>query len=189
MNYFEQLATYLVETGIVTFFVPFLISFAFFFALFEKLRLSDKKSINAILSFSVSLLIFVFPLVSGINIAVALSYFFAQAFAFLVVLVFGLLAASLFYPDFQERLKQFFTSRGIMVAMIALAIALFVVSGLLNLLFYSFSPYYSSVYGPAAENTQYSTTGPSADETRNVGVLAALLIIFVVIIVISGRLR
>ncbi|MEM0480740.1 MAG: hypothetical protein QXQ14_00935 [Candidatus Aenigmatarchaeota archaeon] len=173
MSYFEEVANFLIQSGTISFLVPFLISFAFFYALFEKIKISEKKSISTILAFSISLLIFTFPLISGIDLGVALSYYFAQAFGFLIVLVFGLLVASLFYPDFSEKLKQFFVTRGVLVAMIALALTLFVTSGILNLLFFSFSP--------QTENT--------LSEAVNVGILAALLIIFAVLIAISSRIR
>lgn len=176
MNYFEELAKILIQSGTITFFVPFLLSFSFFFALFEKIKLSDKKSLNAILAFSISLLILTFPLISGVDIGAALSYYFAQAFGFLIVIIFGFLISSLFYPDFSEKLKNFFTTRGVLASMIALAITLFVTSGLLNLLFLSFN---LGQYGAS----------PTITDATNVAILTALLLIFVIILTISGRLR
>lgn len=173
MNYFASAASWLIESGVINFLVPFLLSFTFFFVLFERIKLSTSKILNAVMSFSIALLIFIFPLVSGIDISIALSYFLAQAFSFIFVFVVGMLIASLFYPDFPQKLSYFFRTRSVLFGMIGLVIALFVTSGLLTLIFQSYS---------APTQKTYDREG------FGVAIIVALLLIFAVLLLISSRI-
>jgi uncharacterized membrane protein YjfL (UPF0719 family) len=179
MNYFEEAANFLIESGFINFLIPSILSFAFFYILFEKLKLITNKTLNALISFSISLLIFIYPLISGMNIALALSYFFAQSFSFILVIVIGLLLASLFYPDLPQKLSIFFRTRGILVGMISLGVVFFLLSGLISVLFPAF--FTSSQY----QRTQITVT----DELTKFGVLIGLLAVFGVIIIAAGRMR
>jgi len=172
MNYFENLASWLIESGFITFLVPALISFTFFYILFERIKLAN-KFLNALLAFSICLLIFVFPLISGMNIAIAMSYFLAQSFSFIFVFAIGMLIASLFYPDFPQKLARFFRTRGILAAVLGLVIVLFLSSGFLSILFQSYS-------APSA---------PLAGEKGRLTILIALLVIFSILLLLSARIR
>ena len=179
MNYFEEVANFLIESGFINFLIPLILSFAFFYILFEKLKLTTNKTLNALISFSISLLIFIYPLISGMNIALALSYFFAQSFSFILVIVIGLLLASLFYPDLPQKLSIFFRTRGILAGMISLGVAFFLLSGLISVLFPISST--SSQY----QRTQTTVT----DELTKFVVLIGLLAVFGVIMIVAGRMR
>jgi hypothetical protein len=179
MNYFEEAANFLIESGFINFLVPSILSFLFFFVLFEKLKLTMNKFLNALISFSISLLVFIYPLISGMDIALALSYFFAQSFSFILVLVTGLLLASLFYPDLPQKLSIFFRTRGALAGMISLSVTFLLLSGLISVLFPISST--SSQY----RQTQTIVT----DELTKFGVLIGLLTVLGVIMIVAGRMR
>jgi len=179
MNYFADVARFLIESGFIIFLVPSILSFVFFYVLFEKLKLTTNKFLNALLSFSISLLVFIYPLVSGMNIALALSYFFAQSFSFILVLVIGFLLASLFYPDLPQKLSIFFRTRGILAGMIALSVVFFLLSGLISVLIPTSSTY--------SQYHQIQTT--ATDDLPKLGILIALLTVFGVIMIAAGRMR
>jgi len=178
MNYFEEAANFLIESGFINFLVPSILSFVFFYVLFEKLKLTTNKFLNALVSFSISLLVFIYPLISGMNIALALSYFFAQSFSFILVLVVGFLLASLFYPDLPKKLSIFFRTRGILAGMISLGVVFFLLSGLISVLFPT-----------SSTSSQYQQTQTVTDELTKFGVLIGLLAVFGVIMIAASRMR
>jgi hypothetical protein len=147
--------------------LTFILALALIYALLKQRKfLGDNPIINAIVSFSIAFFIFAFPILTGISLTVPLTTFFSQAFAVLLLFFIGFLIASLFYPNLGELLQNFFRSRNAFYVMIALSIALFIISGLVGVMYLP----YSQAKGPSA---------PS-----NVLLLIAGLIILVVVLLI-----
>jgi len=151
----------------------FLLALALIYALLKQRKVfGDNPIINGIVAFSIAFFIFAYPVISGISLVVPITTFFSQAFVFILLFFIGLLIASFFYPDFSTTLSQFFRSRNVLFAMIALSLALFATSGLVGII-------YSATFGPP---------GKPAAPPQNV-LLIAGLIIATVVLLIAGSIR
>lgn len=150
----------------------FVLSMTVLYAILRnKKLLGDNPLINAIVAFSVAFFVFAFPIISGINLVAPLSSFITQAFVMGIVFFLGILLASIFYPNILGFLEKAFQSRNILFGMIALALALFVTSGLISVIF--FSPQ----TGPQAQ--------PSNRGTDISLLVAGLIIVFVILLIAS----
>jgi len=171
MNYFELVAKKMAEVGMFTYLFPFILLFAFFYAILKKSKVfGDSTIVNGSISFVVSMIIaFYYPIVTGFSIASSLSVFLMQVSVFILIFSLALIAASLFYPNLQEWLPTVFKSRNMLAIMIALGITFFVTSGLIGIF----------THGPPSK-----TPGPPTD----VVYFSAVVIIFVVILILASSL-
>jgi len=157
---FRPIAEKLIDLGILGFLLPWMITAAIFYALLKKSNLFDSMLINAILSLSVSFFLWGF-LVGGtaVDIGAPLASFMAQGSILIIIIIFGLIASSSFYPDLNKTLEETFKTRSAMYIMIAVFCLLFFTSGLYR------------VFIP--ENT---FTGPRSDVYTLIVILAVLII-------------
>ena len=173
-----QLFKYLYSIGFFSYFLIFLLAFTIIFAFLRRSKIIDNIIANAIVSFSIAFLVSFYPLIAGIDISVYLSVFFTQAFIFILLFLISFITASLFYPDFIERLKTFFVTRGVLMGSIVLFVALLVTSGTLSILFTS---------APTVKPTEVLVTQPQPKVPKEVTTLMVLitsLIVFAAIIVL-----
>jgi len=177
-NYFEIFASKLDELGVFTYLLPFILISAMTYALKSKI-LSDSPFINGVVSLSMTfMVVFGFPIATGFSIAPPLSTFFMQVSVFMLVFIIGTMIASIFYPNMSEWLPTVFKSRGMLMNLLGVSIALFVTSGLVGV--------FTTGLGAGGGET------PSAP--RDVILIASGLVIFIVVILIatqvaSGRAR
>ncbi|MEM1804724.1 MAG: hypothetical protein QXI77_01870, partial [Nanopusillaceae archaeon] len=81
MNTLEEIIrNTLIDTGIITFIVPSLLFMTLVYVFLTRSKIVESKTIAGIISFSVFLLVLIFPIISGINISIFLSTFFVQMF-------------------------------------------------------------------------------------------------------------
>ncbi|MCD6483295.1 MAG: hypothetical protein J7K83_03455 [Candidatus Aenigmarchaeota archaeon] len=182
MNVFENVAQQLAEAGFFTYFLPFIIFTAFAYALLKRSKVfGDSVVLNGVLAFSLGLLVFGSPFLLGIDLSRALSLFFVQAFSFLLVFFIGILISALFYPDLLKVLEETMKRRTTMYAMIALGLALFIISGLFSI---TYEPGNQSVSTENGGGSGYISEQKS--NLRGLYILTTVLIIFIVIILIAG---
>lgn len=108
--------------------------FTIFYALLRKSKvLGESPAMNGAVSFVAAFLVTWFS-VSIMPLTQPLSIFFAQGTTILLFMIFGFIAASLFYPDLPKMLTERFTRRGTLIVMIILGITLLITSGLISTL-------------------------------------------------------
>jgi len=160
VNPFQLIADRLADLGIFSFFLPWLITAAVFWGLLKKSGIFG-STINAILSLSVSFFLWGYLISAyAVDIGTPLSIFITQGTVFILVFLFGLVAASMFYPKFGEVLTGVF--KGKLMIWIFMAIffgVLFFTSGLHRVL----------IWGP-------ETTGVESDVGTMVIILIALIV-------------
>ncbi|MEM5830983.1 MAG: hypothetical protein QXO40_02155 [Candidatus Aenigmatarchaeota archaeon] len=181
MNTLEEIIrNTLIDTGIITFIVPSLLFMTLIYVFLTRSKIVESKSIAGIISFFVFLLVLIFPIISGINISIFLSTFFVQMFFLTLIFLIGLVTSSIFYSDFSKALERFQRSRSMIVAMIVLAMLIFVTSGMLSFLI-------STLGGPSIDYGKFEGKTAPTESTFTIALLV-LLVIFAVIIVAAGRL-
>jgi len=170
-NPFELVVRQLLSLGFYDFLFPFIITATIVFGLLKKSKiLSESWVINGVVSLSIAFMIFGFPVIVGVSLASPFSTYFTQITVFVLVFVMGLLLASFFYPDLTGMLLKQVTRRSSMYVMIAIAIAFFITSGMVNIFF------------PPAKAT---TPGTPAGTPTDVILIAAAVVIFIVLIIIA----
>ncbi len=132
---FRPIAEKLVDLGFIGFFIPWMITAAVFWGLLRRSKLFDSMIINAVLALAASFFLWAYLVGStAIEIGAPLATFMAQASVLILVMVFGLVAAGMFYPDLNKTLGETFKTRSAMYIMIALFFGLFFTSGLYKIL-------------------------------------------------------
>lgn len=163
------------QLGFYNFVFPFMITAALFYALFRKSKLLGESAvINAVVSLSIAFLILGYPVLAGISLGTQLATFFTQATVWILILVVGVVLASVFYPDISKMLLEQFTKRTTLYEMIAIAVALFVTSGLVIVF----------TQGLTARPEPGAPPGPPTD----VILIASALIIFLVLLLIAASI-
>ncbi|TAL48505.1 hypothetical protein EPN87_00430 [archaeon] len=182
-NYFEIFAQNFSDLGGFSYAMPFLLITTILFAMFRKSKiLGDSWIINGIISLSISfMVIFGFPISTGFSIATPLSMFFMQISVFILVFMVGTMMASIFYPNMQEWLPTVFKSRNWLMIGLAIGVAFFVTSGLVGV--------FTTGFNTLGVDQQGNPAAP-----RDVTLIAAGIVIFIVIILIassvgSGRVK
>jgi len=109
---FHLIIERMTELGVINFFIPWIITTTVFWALLNKSKIFESSFVNAILSVSIAFLFWGY-LVSSIAVEIGthLSIFIAQGFVIIIVFLFGLLGASMFYPKFGESLNEMFKKK------------------------------------------------------------------------------
>lgn len=172
-NIFEPIVKRMYELGIINAFLLFLFSAIFFAILNKSKALGESVVINAIVSFIASFLIFIAPILMGINLVKPASLFFVQSASVILFLLMGVLLASFFYPDLPKMLARQFVRRTTFFAMLGLGIALFVTSGLISTFWLG---------------TDTSQTQGNTGVVPDVVIIAAGLIIFVVVLMVASAI-
>jgi uncharacterized membrane protein YidH (DUF202 family) len=150
--------------------IIFVFIFAIFYAMSRKSKLLGESPImNGVASFLVAFMVTWFS-VSVMSLTAPLSAFFAQGTALMMFVIFGILAASLFYPDLPKVLGEFKT-RSILWIMIIFGILLFVTSGLISVF-----------WTQASQPPKPGEVRPSTD----VIVISAVILIFVVVLTVAA---
>jgi hypothetical protein len=164
---FQLIIQRMAELGVINFFIPWIITTTIFWALLNKSKIFESPLVNAILAISVAFLVWSY-LISPVAIGLGkyLSIFITQGLVIVIVFLFGLLAASMFYPKFGEFLTATFKSRTVVWVFIAIfAGGLFFTSGLYKLLIPGFP-----------------TTGKEADVTTLIVMLVVLIVGMLVLV-------
>lgn len=170
---FSQIVMNLVSMGFLNFLI-FLLVLAVMFSILRKSKiLGESPIVDGIVSFAIAFMVFAYPIITGISLSTPMATFFTQAFVILLIFLFGFLVASPFYPNLSQWLPKVFTSRNALWSMIALALALFVTSGLVSVI-------YSGSMG---------SEGSRQTASRDVLVIVAGLVILVVVLLISTSAR
>jgi uncharacterized membrane protein len=149
----------------------FVFVFTIFYAIFRKSKvLGESPAMNGAVSFVIAFLVTWFS-VSIMPLTTALSTFFTQGTALLLFVIFGIIAASLFYPDLPKMMAEQFKSRTALWIMIILGIFLFVTSGIISVF-----------WAQATQPPKPGETRPATD----VIVVSAAIIIFVIVLTVAA---
>ena len=136
VNPFYIVSQKLAELGIFSFFLPWIITAAVFWGLLKRSKIFESELVNAILSISISFLIWgylVLPIAT--QIWSYLATFIMQGLVVIIVFLVALLGASLFYPKFGEFLAESFKNRTMIWVFLAIFFGgLFFTSGLYQVL-------------------------------------------------------
>ena len=162
LNPFQLIVRRMIELGVINFFIPWIITTTIFWALLSKSKMFESNVVNAILAISVGFLVWGY-LISPIAISLgnSLAAFITQGLVIIIVFMFGLLGASMFYPKFGEVLTSTFKSRSIIWIFIGIFFGgLFFTSGLYRVLINGFP----------------SSSGKASDVTTLIVILVALII-------------
>lgn len=117
----------------------FVFIFTIFYAIIRKSKvLGESPVMNGAVSFVVAFLVMWFS-VTVMPLSQPLSAFFAQGTTLLLFIIFGIIAASLFYPDLPKVMGEQFKSKSTLWVMIILGVVLFVTSGLLSVFWAQFA--------------------------------------------------
>jgi hypothetical protein len=154
--------------------IIFFLSSAIFYALLRKTRiLGDSEMINGTVAVLTAFMIgFWFPIFTGTTLVTSMSAFFAQATTVLIFIIVGFLMAGIFYPDLAGMLAEQFKHRTTLYVMLALAIMLFITSGLVSSL-------WSAVVTPRKP-------GEPAGASPDIYLIGAALILFIVVLLVGA---
>ncbi len=180
-SFFELVVQKMSELGFYNFFFPFVLSSVLFYALLRKSKLfgegREGEILNGIISLVVAFLIFGYPVLVGFTFGSQLSTFFTQLTIMGLLFVLALAFASMFHPDFPKFLTEQFVRRTQIYIFIALAVGLFVTSGLVGVFTQGLT-----------EKSPEEGGSPSAP--RDVILILAGIIIFIIVIIIAaGTMR
>ena len=147
---------------------------AIFYAILRKMKvLGDSALIHGIIALSIGFFIFGYPVLVGArSLTRYLSLFFVQASSILLVFLLAFLLASFFYPNLISWLPTVFQRRTTLWALIGLAFALFITSGLISVLWNAL--------------TTTSSTGTEKTPPRDILIFIAGIVIFVVMLMIAA---
>jgi len=170
VNPFQLITERLMDLGMFSFFIPWVITAAVMWGLLKRSKMFD-PSINAILSIAVSFFVWGYLASTAFEIGEPLAAFITQGFVLMLVFVFGLVGASMFYPEFSKTLTESFKSSSMVWIFLGLFVGvLFFTSGLYKVL-------YTGPWG----------TGVQADVQAMIIMLAALIVgIFILVGVQRG---
>jgi len=167
---FEPVATKMIELGLLDIFI-FIIVVAVFYAFLKKSKiLGGTPVIDGVVAISIGFLVFLYRWITGFVLVTPFSMLFTQATAILMLFIFGILAASMFYPDMTKWLVEAFAkSRSMMTIMIVIGLALVISSGLIAV-FWTYPPADPGAVSPPTD----------------IILIAVAVILFVVIIIIAS---
>lgn len=167
-NPFQLIAKNLQELGIIGFFLPWIITAAIFWGLLKKSKIFESSIVNAIISLGASFFVMSYIFTSStFDFGTALSVFITQATVIIIVFLFSLIGASMFYPKFDEVLAEKFKGTMVWVFIGLFMGALFFTSGLYMVL------------------NSFPTTGVQGDVTTMIIILVALIIGMLILVGVS----
>lgn len=151
----------------------FMLVTAIFYGLLRKSKiLGESPVVIGTVSLSIGLLLIAFRFVTGMNILTPLATMFAQWTSVLLIFLFGFIGASLFYPDMLSWLPKAFHSRGMLVILIVIGLAIMITSGLVTTFL--------------ATSSQPTPPGTIPIPTDTIIIIAGVIIFMVLIIVASS---
>lgn len=172
---FEVVIEKLVSLGFYDFFFPFMITSVIIYALLRKSKvIGESNVLNAVVALSIGLLVFGFPVLTGVTFGTQLSTFFVQSTVWILILVAAVIIAGVFYPDIWRVAGEQFKSRNFLFYSLAIAVGIFVTSGLLTV--------FTSIGNPAITGEEPEVPGPPSD----IVIIIAALIIFMILIIIAA---
>lgn len=179
-NPFEIAILKMSELGVFQFVLPFMLSSAIFYGLIRKSQIfgppEKNVAVNAVVALVASFMVWAAPIIAGINMTQQLVAFFTQGMSATLVILVGLLIASMFFPpNISEQLSKAFGEKGRVWGIIIVA-AILVGGGVL------FSSGLITVFFP--EGVQIAL---SSDIFITVAILLLLVITVLVIIVPGGK--
>ena len=170
---FEIAIEKLIEVGFYDFFLPFILASIVIFALLRKSKiLGESVAVNGLVAISIGLLLMGFPVLVGITFTTQFATFFAQAMAWIFLLITAAIIASVFYPDLNKILGGI-ESKSFMFVMLAVAIAIFVTSGLVGV--------FTLPGNEAATGIEPDIPAPPTD----IVIILAAIIIFMVLMILA----
>jgi hypothetical protein len=170
---FEPIITRFISLGFLNALLLFFFS-AIIYALLQKSKIfGENVFLNGFIAFIASFLVFIFPFVTGLSLIPNIAVFFTQTVVIVLFLVISFLMAALFYPDMPRFLAEHFTHRSVLSTMIALGLALFILSGLVTTLLATFT-------APKLQGAGGTSGSP------DVLIIGAGLILFVVILIVAA---
>ena len=133
-NPFQMITERLVELGVYDYLFPMIIFWAVFFALLRKTKIfGDSVVIYVTLSLVLSFFIWAYAAtLPTMAIGGPMSRFIVQFLIIILTISFGLIGASIAYPDFSETLKRAFgeSNAFLWIILVSIIIILFATSGL-----------------------------------------------------------
>lgn len=136
VNPFQLIAERLAEYGFYNFFLPWIITTAVFWGLFKKSGILGSDVVNGVLALAVSFFIWGYLISpAAVEITTPLSTFFTQMSIIVLVFLFGIVGASMLYPDFGGALKESIRGGGWLWVSIVIAVLLVFMSGLGGVIF------------------------------------------------------
>jgi predicted neutral ceramidase superfamily lipid hydrolase len=168
---FKETITKMIDLGIFNIFL-FCLALAIFYAIIRKSKIfGENIAVNGVIAAMAAFFIFAFPSIFGADLITPMSKFFTQGLTMILFIIFGFIAASLFYPNLPGMLAKQFERRSTLYIMIALGITLFVTSGLIAAFTTSPPP-------------KPGTVGPPTD----IILVAAGVIIFIVVLIVASSI-
>lgn len=179
-NPFDTAILKMHELGVFQFVMPFMLSSAIFYGLIRKSQIfgppEKNVAVNAVVALVASFMVWAAPIIAGIDITTQLVSFFTQGMTATLVILVGLMIASMFFPpNLSEQLSKAFGEKGRVWGIIIVA-ALLVGGGVL------FSSGLISVFFPEGVRIALSS-----DIFITVAILLLLVITVLVIIVPGGK--
>lgn len=171
-NPFQIVVERLVDLGIFSFFLPWLVTAAVLWGLLKRSKIFDPL-VNGVLAIAFSFFLWGYLATSfAVELGTPLAVFITQGFVLILVFVFGLVGASMFYPKFPETLAGVFKSGSVVWLFLGLFVGvLFFTSGLYKVLFWGPQP-----------------SGIQADVQAMIMILAALIVgILILVFVQKGK--
>lgn len=112
-NIFQIAVERLVDVGFYNFLLPFILFTTVLYAVLRKTQiLGESPVIHGIVSVAVGLFVFGIPVILGTSITSGLTAFLTQGVIVILVLLFGFLISSFFYPNIAEKLPEIFKGGG-----------------------------------------------------------------------------
>jgi hypothetical protein len=171
---FEPIITRFISLGFLNALLLFFFS-AIIYALLQKSKMFGENAIlNGIIAFIASFLVFVFPFITGLSLIPSITLFFTQTVVIVLFLTVSFIMAALFYPDMPKFLMEHFTHRTVLSTMIALGLALFIISGLVSTLLAAFT----------APKLQSNSGGIGG--STDILIIGAGLVLFVVVLIVAA---
>jgi len=178
-NIFETVILNMRDAGFFQFLFPFMLSTAMFFGLLRKSKIfgdpREVLSINAVVALVASFMVWSAPILLGINMEEKLATFFVQGVTATLVVLVGLLIASMFFPpDMAGHISTILKTPRYVSAFLIFGIlvgaGIFLSSGLINI----FLP----------EGIRF--TGAEISEELVTSILAVVLLLGTVLIIVWG---
>jgi len=177
---FEIVVTNLQKIGAYQFLFPWLIASAVFYGLLRRSQVfgkpEDNVAVNAVVATVAAFMVMAYPILQGVNIETQLSTFFFNSLVSILVVIVGLIIASMVFPNgLGEELSKKFKGGSLVAFLvfgILIALGVMTSSGLTNVFFPT------NVGQPG---------GISSDTFLTIGVLAAMIISVGIIAAVGGR--
>ena len=122
----------MIETGFIEIFLFILFSALFYAALSKSGIFGENKILLSVVAVSMSFLIFVFPVITGFKLIETSSRFFTQIFTIVLIFVFSIVIAGIFYPDIIGTLASSLKGPTLVWVLIPLVLALVITSGFIS---------------------------------------------------------